>query len=145
MHQVEPLNLSASSQYPMRRKEEIERALSTLSRRMALSGTQDLEVLCCGASALCVLGLLSRSTMDVDVLGIISGDKEVEPCEHFSPEMEAAIAESGREVGLPDDVARRNDHLHRLVAHEGRRGCRQTGRPADAGHPQTKVSHERQI
>jgi len=103
MHQVELLNLSASSQYPMRRKEEIERALSTLSRRMALSGTQDLEVLCCGASALCVLGLLSRSTMDVDVLGIISGDKEVEPCEHFSPEMEAAIAESGREVGLPDD------------------------------------------
>ena len=42
----------------MKRKEEIDRALSTLSRRMALSGAQDLEVLCCGASALCVLGLL---------------------------------------------------------------------------------------
>lgn len=87
----------------MQRKEEIERALSTLSRRMADSGAQDLEVLCCGASALCVLGLLSRSTMDVDVLGIISDAKEVVPCEHFSPEMEFAITASGRELGLPDD------------------------------------------
>lgn len=87
----------------MNRKEEIERALSTLSRRMALTGAEDLEVLCCGASALCVLGLLSRSTMDVDVLGIISDEKEVVPCEHFSPEMETAISESGRELGLPDD------------------------------------------
>jgi len=87
----------------MQRKEEIERALSTLSRRMAHSGAQDLEVLCCGASALCVLGLLSRSTMDVDVLGIISDAKEVVPCEHFSPEMEFAITASGRELGLPDD------------------------------------------
>lgn len=87
----------------MKRKEEIEQALSTLSRRMALSGAQDLEVLCCGASALCVLGLLSRSTMDVDILGIISDEKKVVPCEHFSPEMESAIAASGRELGLPDD------------------------------------------
>lgn len=87
----------------MNRKEEIERALSTLARRMALSGAADLEVLCCGASALCVLGLLSRSTLDVDVLGIISEEKEVLPCERFSPEMETAIADSGRELGLPDD------------------------------------------
>jgi hypothetical protein len=41
--------------------------------------------------------------MDVDVLGIISDEKEVVPCEHFSPEMETAISESGRELGLPDD------------------------------------------
>ena len=58
MSPVAPLNLSASSLSLMKRKEEIDRALSTLSRRMALSGAQDLEVLCCGASALCVLGLL---------------------------------------------------------------------------------------
>lgn len=103
MSPVVPLNLSAFFQYPMKRKEEIDRALSTLSRRMALSGAQDLEVLCCGASALCILGLLSRSTLDVDVLGIISDEKEVTPCEHFSPEMETAISESGRELGLPDD------------------------------------------
>ena len=87
----------------MNRKEEIERALSTLSRRMALSGALNLEILCCGASALCVLGLLSRSTLDVDVLGIISDEKEVVACEHFSPEMETAISESGRELGLSDD------------------------------------------
>lgn len=95
-----PLNLSASFRYPMNRKEEIERALSTLSRRMALSGALNLEILCCGASALCILGLLSRSTLDVDVLGIISDEKEVVACEHFSPEMETAISESGRGLGL---------------------------------------------
>ena len=87
----------------MNRKEEIERALTTLSRRMALSGAEDLEVLCCGASALCVLGLLSRSTLDVDVLGIITDETEVVPCEHFSPEMKSAIEASGRELGLPGD------------------------------------------
>jgi hypothetical protein len=87
----------------MNRKEEIERALTTLSRRMALSGAEDLEVLCCGASALCALGLLSRTTLDVDVLGIITDDTEVVPCEHFSPEMESAIEASGRELGLPGD------------------------------------------
>lgn len=97
------LNLSRSSRSPMNRKEEIERALHALARRMALSGADDLEVLCCGASALCVLGILSRSTMDVDVLGIISDESDVLPCEHFSPEMEAAIAASGRELGLPSD------------------------------------------
>ena len=87
----------------MKRKEEIERALRTLARRMALLGAEDLEVLCCGASALCVLGLLTRSTLDVDVLGIISDEMDVRPCEHFSPEMESAIAESGRELGLSND------------------------------------------
>ena len=103
MPTVAPLSLSTSSRYPMKRKEEIERALSTLSRRMALSSADDLEVLCCGASALCVLGILSRSTMDVDVLGIISDESILVPCEHFSPEMETAIAASGRELGLPND------------------------------------------
>lgn len=87
----------------MNRKEEIERALTTLSRRMALSGAKDLQILCCGASALCVLGLLSRSTMDVDVLGIVSNETDLVPCEHFSPEMQRAISESGRELGLADD------------------------------------------
>ena len=87
----------------MNRKEEIEGALTTLSRRMALSGAEDLQILCCGASALCVLGLLSRSTMDVDVLGIVSDETDVVPCKNFSAEMQRAIAESGRELGLPDD------------------------------------------
>lgn len=41
--------------------------------------------------------------MDVDVLGIISDETQVVPCEHFSPEMERAIRESGRELELSDD------------------------------------------
>ena len=65
MLRVEHLNPSTSFPYPMNRKEEIERALTTPSRRMALSVADDLQILCCGASAFCVLGLLSRSTMDV--------------------------------------------------------------------------------
>ena len=37
-HREAPLSPSTSCPYPMNRKEEIERALTTLSRRMALSG-----------------------------------------------------------------------------------------------------------
>lgn len=87
----------------MRRKEEIEHALAVLSRRMALDGAPDMEVLCCGASALCVLGLLSRSTMDVDVLGVVVRDRDLNPCEVFPKEMEKAIANAGLELGLADD------------------------------------------
>ena len=76
----------------MKRKEEIEHALAVLGRRMALDGAPDIEVLCCGASALCVLGLLSRSTMDVDVLGIVVQDRDLDPCQVFPAEMERAIA-----------------------------------------------------
>jgi len=87
----------------MKRKEEIEHALSVLGRRMALDGAPDMEVLCCGASALCVLGLLSRSTMDVDVLGVVVRDQDLDPCEVFPVEMERAIAHAGLELGLADD------------------------------------------
>lgn len=62
-----------------------------------------MEVLCCGASALCVLGLLSRSTMDVDVLGLVVRDRDLNPCEVFPVEMERAIANAGLELGLADD------------------------------------------
>jgi hypothetical protein len=87
----------------MKRKEEIEHALTVLGRRMALDGAPDMEVLCCGASALCVLGLLSRSTMDVDVLGVVVRDLDLEPCEVFPGEMGRAIANAGLELGLDED------------------------------------------
>jgi len=87
----------------MRRKEEIEHALTVLGRRMALDGAPDMEVLCCGASALCVLGLLTRSTMDVDVLGVVVRDRDLNPCEVFPEEMERAIANAGLELGLAED------------------------------------------
>lgn len=87
----------------MKRKEEIEHALAVLGRRMALDGAPDIEVLCCGASALCVLGLLSRSTMDVDVLGVVVRDRDLDPCEVFPVEMERAIANAALELGLADD------------------------------------------
>lgn len=87
----------------MQRKEEIEHALTVLGRRMALDGAPDIEVLCCGASALCMLGLLSRSTMDVDVLGVVVRDQDLNPCEVFSAEMERAISNAGLELGLAND------------------------------------------
>jgi len=68
-----------------------------------LDGAPDMEVLCCGASALCVLGLLTRSTMDVDVLGVVVRDRDLNPCEVFPEEMERAIANAGLELGLAED------------------------------------------
>ena len=103
MFREAPSNRCASSPFPMNRKEEIEQALTALGRRMALSDVEELEVLCCGASALCILGLLSRSTLDVDILGIISDERKLIACEHFSSEMESFITEVARDLQLPDD------------------------------------------
>ncbi len=46
MIQESSLSPSTSFPYPMNRKEETERALTTLSLRMALSGSEDLQILC---------------------------------------------------------------------------------------------------
>ena len=70
---------------------------------MALDGAENLEVLCCGASALCVMGLISRSTMNIDVLGIVSDDRDLIACRSFSPAMELAITNAAMKLGLADD------------------------------------------
>ena len=53
-----------------------------------------------GASALCVLGLLARRTLDIDAIGLIGTNEEIVSIEEFSPEVNDAIAAAGLSLGL---------------------------------------------
>jgi hypothetical protein len=77
-------------------REQIQEALSRTGRRLALMGADDYSILICGGSALNLMGLISRPTRDVDVLGMIKGG------EH------AFVADEG----LPEDLS----HAASLVA-----------------------------
>ncbi len=85
------------------RKEEIEKALSLLGANMALAYAEDLRVLCCGGSALCMLEILTRSTKDVDALAFISDEKGLTRIDGFSEEVETAIVKTARALGLAED------------------------------------------
>jgi hypothetical protein len=56
---------------------DVERALTELGRQMALRDADHIAVVCCGASALCVLGLLARRTLDIDAIGLIGSNEEI--------------------------------------------------------------------
>jgi hypothetical protein len=79
---------------------DVERALTELGRQMALRDADHIAVVCCGASALCVLGLLARRTLDIDAIGLIGSNEEIASIDEFSPEVNDAIAAAGLSLGL---------------------------------------------
>jgi len=79
---------------------DVERALTELGRQMALRDADHMAVVCCGASALCVLGLLARRTLDIDAIGLVGTNKQIVSIEEFSPEVNDAIAAAGLSLGL---------------------------------------------
>lgn len=85
------------------RKEEIQEALTTLGKQMALAYAEDVQLLCCGGSGLCVLEILSRSTKDVDALAFIIDGNKLKSIEAFSPEMNLAILKTAQIHGLEED------------------------------------------
>jgi len=81
-------------------KADVERALTELGRQVALRDADPVTVLCCGASALCVVGALSRRTLDVDAVAMIDAAGEIVAVEEFSPEMNDAISAAGLSLEL---------------------------------------------
>lgn len=79
---------------------DVERALTELGRQLALRDADHMAVVCCGASALCVLGLLARRTLDIDAIGLIGTNEEIVSIDGFSPEVNDAIAAAGLSLGL---------------------------------------------
>lgn len=82
---------------------DVERALTELGRRMTLCDADHVEVVCCGAAALCMLGVLQRRTLDVDAVGTVGPDGEIGPPGEISAELESAIESAGRALGLSRD------------------------------------------
>ena len=83
-----------------RSRADVERALTELGRQMALRNADHVTVVCCGASALCVVGLLSRRTLDIDAIGTLGKTGKLEAIDGFSPEMNGAVAAAGLSLGL---------------------------------------------
>ena len=83
-------------------KTEIDRALTELGRQLARLDSSEVRILCGGASALCMLEILSRSTMDVDALAILGKGGALTKIRRFPKELEMAIRRTATTLGLDE-------------------------------------------
>ena len=84
----------------------LDEVLSALDRQIALSGGADIGLVVCGGSALAALGLVHRTTRDVDVLGLARaarGGIVVERLERLPEPLAAAALRVARDFDLPAD------------------------------------------
>ncbi|MDY6795769.1 MAG: nucleotidyl transferase AbiEii/AbiGii toxin family protein [Actinomycetota bacterium] len=83
--------------------QDVETYLRALDEQLGLEG-HHIELVVCGGTALNVLGLASRSTKDIDVVGIIEGGETLELHE---ADLEGWFRESAgrvaRDFDLPDE------------------------------------------
>lgn len=82
-------------------KEGADRLLSALGEQLAALGRR-FELVVVGGSGLLALGLIARSTRDVDVLALRSGD-ELTSAEPLPATLEAARDRVARDFSLPDE------------------------------------------
>lgn len=87
----------------LRTRAEVEQALTELGRQLALRDADHFTVVCCGAAALCALGILARRTLDVDTLGLIDRSGKIVAIEEFPAEVRDAIESASHTLGLNPD------------------------------------------
>ena len=88
-------------------KNEIEKILTALSEQLEASGAGLIEMLVCGGSALNVLGYISRTTKDIDVVAFIDKAKDgstvITKAEPLKPELLNAASKVRKDFNLPED------------------------------------------
>ena len=82
--------------------QQIEQALSLLSRRLKLKGTPHITLVVCGGTALMAASLQMRVTKDVDVVAMID-DQGVLVAPELPEKLKAAAKEVALDLGLPAD------------------------------------------
>jgi Nucleotidyltransferase of unknown function (DUF6036) len=82
-------------------RKDADRLLSALGEQLAAAG-QRYELVVIGGSALLALGLIERSTRDVDLVALRSGD-ELDSAKPLPANLEAARDRVARDFSLPDD------------------------------------------
>jgi len=80
--------------------EAIRRSLLALGEKVSRSGHAPICVLICGGSALNLSGLITRTTEDVDALGVASGPLEIEPLPEWLIQCAEEVA---AELGLEEE------------------------------------------
>ena len=87
-------------------KREIEKILSALGEQLEAANATVPELVVCGGSALNVLGLVSRTTKDVDVVAFTernsAGKSHLTKAEPFPVELEQAARKVARDFDLTD-------------------------------------------
>jgi hypothetical protein len=78
----------------------LSRALETLSMRLRANSADPIEIVVCGGSALILTGEVPRTTLDVDVLALVSQDRLCSPDPLPEP-LARAARESAEDLGLP--------------------------------------------
>ena len=93
----------------LRSAETIERLLRALGEKMDLSKTQPLGLVVCGGAALNVAGIVSRPTIDIDVVALASGRAKsvsLEPAPARLPdELRKCVSQVGADFGLDEQEA----------------------------------------
>ena len=102
-------------------REQILLALSQTGRRLVIANADDHGLLVCGGAALNLAGFLARPTRDVDVVGLVKGEKGNSVVNQVLPDEVRGAAEMvAMELNLPDDWL--NDaalEVHRMGLPEG--------------------------
>lgn len=87
-------------------KKEIEKILSALGEQLDAMNAVMPELVVCGGAALNVLGLVSRTTKDVDVVAFTErnseGNVHLKKAEPFPKELEQASKKVARDFNLPE-------------------------------------------
>jgi hypothetical protein len=76
------------------------RALETLSMRLRANSSEPFEIVVCGGSALILTGRVPRTTLDVDVLALVSEDRIHSP-DPLPDSLTRAVRETAEDLGLP--------------------------------------------
>ena len=86
---------------------DIETILGALGEQLESSAGEPIELLVCGGSALIFLGLVERTTKDVDILAHVKrtrgGDTSIIKATLTAPEFVTASAKVARDFNLPEN------------------------------------------
>ena len=86
-------------------KSGIEEALKRLNAKMIYAALEPIELVSCGGASLNLMGWVSRSTGDVDILCAVvveKGKVRLLTTTTLSPRFEELVAEVGRELGIKE-------------------------------------------
>lgn len=92
---------------PFSGKQGIEEALKRLNAKMVYAGLEPVELVSCGGASLNLMGWVSRSTSDVDILCAAQVDPKgkvrLQPDKPLPPRFTELVAEVGRELGIKQE------------------------------------------
>jgi len=98
---------NGSTQNPFSGKQGIVEALKRLNAKMVYAGMEPVELVSCGGAALNLMGWVSRSTSDVDIMcaALVDarGKVKLQPDKPLPPQFAELVAEVGRELGAKEE------------------------------------------